>query len=118
MLLDVMLKFNNRIKSQYVTEPDKIRFLLEHERKEKVLNQLCHQIQIAQTRLGPKFARAKYDKLIHSVADGFSELAIKHRNEQNMSDNEKGRIVSEHNHWKEVEAVVDGKIDHKEWTNS
>lgn len=113
LLFDVRLKFKNSIANHYKLEPEKANYCLRHERLEMVLNNMCDQILKIERRLGRKLTGEKYNKTIEQTAISFSELALRHRDEQNMSANEKGRRVAEADYWNDIKKEFDDSVKHQ-----
>lgn len=104
MLLDVRVKFDNAIRAKFALEPDKLKYVMNHERKNFVLNNLCHQIVLAEKTIKQKLMGKMYDHLISSVANSFADLCILHRKESFMTENEKAQIAKDRAIHDDIEA--------------
>lgn len=104
MLLDVRVKFDNALRDKFITEPDKLKYVMTHERKNFVLNNLCHQIVLAEKTIKQKLMGKMYDHLISSVANSFADLCILHRKESFMTENEKAQIAKDRAIHDDIEA--------------
>lgn len=113
LLFDVRLKFKAAIQSHLSIEPDKMNYCLRHERLEMVINNMCDQIMRIERKLGRKLNGPKFQKTIEQTAINFCELALKHRDEQNLSTNEVGRRHKEADYWKEIAKEFDESVKHK-----
>jgi hypothetical protein len=72
------------------------RFLWNHERKPKVIDNLCEQIKICEKRdYSIKFDAKKYAKVIHETAKMFCEAALEKAKQDQLTQAERQRRIDE-----------------------
>ncbi len=87
---------------------DTVKFLWEHERKQKCLDEVCKQIKTCERKAySIKFNRKKYVQVIDQSAKMFCNAALKKAKEDNLSRLEKQRRIDDHNRMDEIEAEFD-----------
>lgn len=117
MLLDVKLLFENHLRERFKDSEELRNFVLNHERKEFVLNKICHQVLLCENKAILKRKKTpKYimDAIVKSIANGFADLCIKHRDESNISSVERLNRESESTKWKDAQAEMDDEVKHIE----
>lgn len=119
MLVDVTVHFNNALRVKFGHKPDILKFLLEHERKDLCLKNLCNQIEIAERRgrFRLDFDVTKYILMINEMAVMFARAAVNARINELMSSAEKHRRQSEATKYDEIKSVVKGLDDEDEQGN-
>jgi hypothetical protein len=97
MTNDLRKQFDHWIVSKFETMPDVRDMLMNHERKNAVLETMATQIRLFELGNWKDHNRAvMYRKLIvETVADMFSRTALEYAEQQALSDLEKSRLRSE-----------------------
>jgi len=102
MKADVEKRFDSTLKKTFSSKPDILKFLINHERKYLVIDNLCYQIRLAE--LGKnKLDIDKYNMLISDMARFFAQNALEYKKQQILSDNEKKRLIEESDKLKEAQ---------------
>lgn len=82
-------------------------YLINHERKERVIDRVCDQIeQCERAVFSIKFDAYKYRTVIYECAKLFSDTALKHAEEKALSYAEKQRRIHEADHIKRCEEFM------------
>ena len=76
-------------------DKDMERFILEHERRPLVTEQLCRQISLLEAKFGKQNVMAERRKIVAGVTEMFFKAAKAHRDQANMSDIQKHTISPE-----------------------
>lgn len=105
MISDVKTKFDKYLVDTFKSKPQIAKFLLKHERKNVCLNNLCEQIVRAE-KGNIIFNSDKYSKVITDVAHMFATQAIKHVEEQRLSESEIKKRYQNQDSLKEAEQSI------------
>lgn len=107
MLLDVKKIFEDYLKEKLVTKPDVLKFVLNHERKDLCIKNLCGQILIAEKKLGAnRFKKKQFEYMIQSIAKAFAESAIEYKAQSIISGNERKLREQKADTIKEAEGMI------------
>lgn len=112
LLLDVSTEFNRYVKEKIAGMPTDSReqlekFILNHERRDLFLNNVCDQIMRYEHRFKNRITRKGRDQIIEMAAQMFIDNAIKHYADQNISECERLAREREQSEWDEVQETVD-----------
>ncbi len=88
-------RFDNWIKFKFEPLPKIQKFLLEHERKQLCLKNLCHEIQMIEIRKGKAMSAEDLSEIVDMTARMFSENALTVKEQSLMSDIEKRKIAED-----------------------
>jgi hypothetical protein len=103
---DVTRRFDEELKKVFgPTQPEILKFLLTHERRDLCIRNICREISKA-NGLALRVSLTNYDKLIRDLARFFAKTAIQHIEEQLLSHGEKVRRVSAADHLKRAEEML------------
>ncbi len=110
MLLDVKILFDEYLRKNFKHKPDVLDFLLNHERKEVCIRNLCDQIQVCEKRSKVKlnFDAKAYKLSIEEVAKMFASAAVNAKVAALVSSVERHRRESEESKYDEIRSVVKG----------
>ncbi len=84
-LFDITINFDKACASLIPDDPELLRFVKNHERKNLVLNNLCKQVLQVERQLGSKITPGVRNNLILEVARMFVEAAKKAHEKKQMS---------------------------------
>lgn len=111
MLLDVKQIFEDHLKTTLITQPEVLKFVLNHERKDLCIRNLCDQILVSERKLRAKFDQKKYKLMIESIANQFAQAAIDLKKQEILSQSEKKRLIKQADSLKEAEECVNDLED-------
>lgn len=95
-------RFNGWVKWKYSSDPVLETFILNHERKDLVINNLCREIdKLGLTKHAGNMKR--YAEIIDTYAGLFAKAALREREELHLSEAEKNRRISEAGKLNELE---------------
>jgi hypothetical protein len=107
MRADVLKIFDQFITDTFKAKPEVSRYLMNHERKNLCVDNLCEQIQIIERRrLKIVFDAAYYKRTIQDIARMFCNACLKHAEEKSLSSNERLRRIDEGNREADVKDML------------
>jgi len=95
MMDAIRSRFDNWIRFKFGSLPKIQKFLLEHERRELCLKNLCHQIQMIEIRKGRAMSAEGLSEMVDMTARMFASNALTVKEQSLMSDIEKRKIVED-----------------------
>lgn len=98
------------IKRIFAPKPDVMRFILNHPRKKICIENLTGQINKEEIK-GVKFSKDHLKAWGASFARNFSELAIKQKEEELLTENKRQQLYHEAELTKEAQKVIDEGIN-------
>lgn len=107
LLFEVVTRVDRAIESRFTLQPELKSFILNHERKDWFVRNLCQQVINAETAMGLKFTPNHLDKMCEAFVDIFAKQAIRHRDEQFLTEAEKHKL----RHTKDYEGMEKDLID-------
>lgn len=122
MILDlgILVKFNAALREIFLPlgGEEVVTFLLNHERKQKAIDNACLQIQALEQRFRIKTDMRKVDLLVRESAKIFGLAAIKVRVQQNASECEKIRLRNEADKQRRIDSLMEEARDDEETAES
>jgi hypothetical protein len=110
MLIEVKLQFDAALRKLLPeTTPGReeiVKFLIEHERKQVCLNELCKNILAAEKHLGGAFSPKDYRDLINNAAMLFAQAAIAQRAYYLQSEADRHRVAKAGSEYDEMAAYI------------
>lgn len=103
---NVKVIFDKFLEETFLTKPEILKFVLNHERKDIVINNLCDQI-IRLERYNINFNAEKYRFIIRSMAKTFATVCLEHHRQQSLSSLEKIRIRNESENIQRAQEIMD-----------
>jgi len=103
---NVKVIFDKFLEETLAPKPEILKFVLNHERKDLVLNNLCDQILRAE-RYNFNFNAEKYRFIIRSMAKTFATVCLEHHRQQALSSLEKIRIRNESENIQRAQEIMD-----------
>ncbi len=92
----------------FFKKPLVLNYLLNHERRHLVIDNLCFEISgIESMRVGKKFNKAKLIMLVEDIARMFASHAVEHKEQQLLSKAEINRRITESSRMADIEAEFD-----------
>lgn len=92
----------------FFKKPLVLNYLLNHERRPLVIDNLCFEISgIESMRVGKKFNKAKLIMLVEDIARMFAAHAVEHKEQQLLSKAEINRRITESSRMADIEAEFD-----------
>lgn len=114
MIKEVEIVFNSYLRQMFSHKPEVLNFLLNHERRPKIINICCDQIMIAEkSNIAKMFDISKYRLLIGECAKLFCTAALRHAEEKALSRAEMVRRIDEANRIKNL--TEEFEADQKEF---
>jgi len=96
MLVGVEKIFDEHIRFRFLSKPDVAQYLINHERKPLVLNNLCEQVKLAEnSNIGVRFNGPQFKQIVKAGADLFAKAALDYLEENLITQAEKARRISE-----------------------
>lgn len=100
--------FDQTINERFKAKPNVRDFLIRHERKEVVLNNICQQIRMCElSSIRTKFDAEKLLWVVTEMAVFFAKTALDHKQEQMLSKAEVNRRVSDADKFKQLQEQFD-----------
>ena len=118
--IEVEKEFDSEVKDIFKDKSTLINFFLKHERKKNVIENIQREIKIAEWRVGHLVDSVTRKQIVKTVVKMFCELALKKKEQDIMSDNEKTRLISQADYIKnlEEEAEYEEKEAEKQLTQT
>lgn len=92
LLFEVVTRVDRAIESRFALQPELKSFIKNHERKDWFVRNLCNQVVAAEAQMGLKFTPSHLDKMCEAFVDIFAKQAIRHRDEQFLTEAEKNKL--------------------------
>jgi len=117
MIQKIKERFDLKIKEVLKPKPEVMKFVLNHERKDIVLNNLCEQIQACERGI-ISFDTTKYNQVIDSVATFFSQAALQVKEADLVSYLEKQRRIDEQVKIENLEKIYNEEVKEEDHVDS
>jgi hypothetical protein len=107
MYHDVKRRFEEEITKRLSLKPEVLKFVLNHERKDVCLKNLCEQIEKCERQsFQILFDAKKYASVIKSVAVLFAKAVILHKEEKMMTEGARLKQISDHSKMQRAEEYM------------
>lgn len=106
--------FDNEIKRLYATRQPVKEFLLNHERKNLCIENLCKEIRVAEMSHAVNIKRETIDMLAQNFATSFARIALKHAEEKAMTQLQKDVAIRKADEEKELLRIVEDMMEEKD----
>lgn len=103
---NVKVIFDKFLEETFTPKPEILKFVLNHERKNVVINNLCEQI-LRIERYNINFDAHKYTFVIRSIAKSFATVCLEHHRQQSLSSLEKIRIRNESENIQRAQEIME-----------
>jgi hypothetical protein len=98
--------FETCVKALTKEEPELERFILEHERKPLVINQMAREIYNIEQKYGRDRVNKERNRIIAGVTEMFVKAAKAFKEQQNMSDLQRNHVSANEKAWNDMEVPV------------
>lgn len=107
LLFDVTQEFNRQIKEKLKGQQEKIDFIMNHERRQMFLDNVCAQVLAYEHRFGVRIERKGRDQIIDMATTMFITNAFKHHEDQQLTECARLAKEREKSEWDECQETLD-----------
>jgi len=106
LLFDVTTQFNKQIK-ELIKNPEQQKYLLEHERRTLVIDNICNQVLYYEKKYTSKLDLKQRDIVINEAVKMFAHAALEHHKQQQMSQLKRTILENEQNEIQETKKYIE-----------
>lgn len=96
-------EFTQWITTTFQTQPEIVKYLLQHERKQTMLENLCSEVRKAEIKMATKFTKNDLKLFVKSVGGLYARNALQALEDALLSQAEKVRRIDEAGRIKDIE---------------
>lgn len=106
ILAQVRTDFEYYAKTLTKDDPEFQRFILDHERKSLVINQMAREIYLLEQKFGKQHVMNERRKIVAGVTEMFVNAARAHKDQQNMSEIARTHVSSQQRAMEEMQEAI------------